>query len=48
MALLDTLLVVGILLFFGLLIWARIQNQRMIDIMREIRDFWRETFVKHE
>lgn len=43
----DTLLVIGILLFFGLLIWARVQNQKIIDILREIRDFWRETFVKN-
>ena len=41
----DYTLTAAILIFLALLIWSRVQEQQMIDTLREIRDFTRETFV---
>ena len=38
------LLTASILFFIGILIWSKVQNQSMLDTLREIRDFITETF----
>jgi len=35
----DLLLVLGIFSFIGLQIWSRIQNQRVLDCLYEIKEF---------
>lgn len=41
----DYTLTAAILIFLALLIWSKVQQQQMIDTLREIRDFTKETFV---
>jgi preprotein translocase subunit YajC len=38
MSAIDTILVVVIILFFVLLVWSRVQQQKMSDTIAEIRD----------
>lgn len=35
----DIILVFGILVFIVLIIWSRVQHQRMIDTLNEIKEF---------
>jgi hypothetical protein len=41
MTFLDTALVVLIITFIVLMIWSKLQQQRMLDTLNEIRDFVR-------
>lgn len=38
----DGAIVVGVLLFFALIILSRVQNQNIVDLLRDIRDFIKE------
>ena len=38
MSAIDTLIVIVIIVFFILLVWSRIQQQKMSDTIAEIRD----------
>ena len=42
MALLDTLIIAGVLTFIVLLLWSKFQNQRIYDTVMEIRDILRD------
>ena len=42
MGTLDTIIIAGVLIFIVLLIWSRIQNQRIYDTVMEIRDIFRD------
>lgn len=44
----DALIVLVILGFLGLIIWSRVMGQKVIDTLREIRDFTKETFKQDE
>ncbi len=39
MSWLDTTLVFGIITFIILMIWSKLQQQRMLDTLNEIKDF---------
>lgn len=41
-AFLDNLITLLIILFLILMIWSRIQHQRMLDTVNEIKDMFRE------
>lgn len=43
--LLDTVLVVVILAFLGLVVWSRVMNQSMYDTAMEIKDIFKGIFI---
>lgn len=42
MAWLDTLIIVLLLTFIGLLVWSRVQHQTMLDTIKEIKQIFKE------
>jgi len=42
MALLDTVLVISIMLFLGLVFWSRFMGQTMVETFREIKEIFAE------